>query len=166
MIGVEKMVEELRVGISDYKVSEAPNRLITLGLGSCVGIAIYDKKTKKGGLSHIMLPDSTFFTREMKPEKFADLALPLMVEEISKNKINRNLVAKIAGGASMFNFSDNGASGGIGQKNILAVEQKLKEMGIPILGSNTGGNKGRTMIVDLETFDVSIRTVDREIIKL
>ncbi|NLY47011.1 MAG: chemotaxis protein CheD, partial [Tissierella sp.] len=98
--------------------------------------------------------------------KFADLALPMMVEEISKSKVNRNLVAKIAGGASMFNFSDNGANDGIGQKNILAVEKKLKEMGIPILGSDTGGNKGRTMIVDLETFIVSIRTVNREIINL
>ncbi|NLY46747.1 MAG: chemotaxis protein CheD, partial [Tissierella sp.] len=104
------MAEEIRVGISDYKVSVSPNRLITLGLGSCVGVAIYDKVTKKGGLSHIMLPDSTFFTRDMKPEKFADLALPMMVEEISKSKVNRNLVAKIAGGASMFNFSDNGAN--------------------------------------------------------
>lgn len=166
MIGAETMVEEIRVGISDYKVSQSPNRLITLGLGSCVGVAIYDKVTKKGGLSHIMLPDSTFFTREMKAEKFADLALPKMVEEISRSKSNRNLVAKIAGGASMFNFSDDGPNMAIGQKNILAVEKKLKEMGIPILASDTGGNSGRTMIVDLETFVVSIRTVNREITKL
>ncbi|MFY9612497.1 MAG: FliM/FliN family flagellar motor switch protein [Tissierellaceae bacterium] len=88
---------EIRVGISDYKVSQSPNRLLTLGLGSCVGVAIYDTETKKGGLSHIMLPDSTFFKREMKPEKFADLAIPMMVEEISGGSPSRNLVAKIAG---------------------------------------------------------------------
>lgn len=160
------MAIEIRVGISDYKVSQSPNKLITLGLGSCVGVAIYDKVTKKGGLSHIMLPDSTFFKREMKPEKFADLAIPMMVEEISKNKSNRNMVAKIAGGASMFNFSDNGLNNNIGEKNVLAVEKKLKEMGIPILASDTGGNKGRTMIVDLENFNISIRSVNKEVIIL
>lgn len=159
-------VEEIRVGISDYKVSQSPNRLITLGLGSCVGVAIYDKVTKRGGLSHIMLPDSTFFKREMKPEKFADLALPLMVEEISPNRSTRNLVAKIAGGASMFSFSDKGLNNNIGDKNVLAVREKLEELGIPILASDTGGKSGRTMIVDLEDFNVTIRTVNRELINL
>ena len=164
--GDKRMSIEIRVGIADYKVSQSPNRLITLGLGSCVGIAIYDNLTKVGGLSHIMLPDSTFFKRDMKPEKFADLAIPILVKEISKGRMNRNIVAKIAGGASMFNFSDNGINNNIGQKNIMAVEKKLKEMGIPILASDTGGNKGRTMIVDLENFNVSIKTVNKEVIKL
>ncbi|MDR7869627.1 MAG: chemotaxis protein CheD [Tissierellaceae bacterium] len=159
-------LKEIRVGISDYKVSHSPNRLITLGLGSCVGIAIYNKKTKIGGLSHIMLPDSTFFSKEMKPEKFADLAIPAMINEISKDTIGKDLVAKIAGGANMFNFSDNGLNSNIGGKNVLAVEKILKELGIPILARDTGGNKGRTMIVDLETFVVSIKTVEKKILYL
>ncbi|NLI65634.1 MAG: chemotaxis protein CheD [Tissierellia bacterium] len=156
---------EIRVGISDYKVSQSPNRLLTLGLGSCVGVAIYDTETKKGGLSHIMLPDSTFFKREMKPEKFADLAIPMMVEEISGGSPSRNLVAKIAGGASMFNFSDNDINN-IGEKNVQAVKETLKRLNIPILASDTGGDKGRTMIVDLRDFAVSIRLINREIIQL
>ncbi|NLN14044.1 MAG: chemotaxis protein CheD [Tissierellia bacterium] len=159
------MTIEIKVGIGDYKVSQSPNRLITLGLGSCVGIALYNKKTKVGGLAHIMLPDSTLFTKKMKEEKFADLAIPLMVREINKSYDSSNLIAKIAGGASMFKFGDNDTDS-IGYKNVLAVEQKLRELGIPILGRDTGGNKGRTMMVDLEDFTVSIRTVDREIIKL
>ena len=112
-----------------------------------------------------MLPDSTLFTTKMTEEKFADLAIPLMVREINKSYDSSNLIAKIAGGASMFKFGDNGTDS-IGYKNVLAVEQKLRELGIPILGRDTGGNKGRTMMVDLEDFTVSIRTVDREIIKL
>src|SRR5690554_289559 len=156
---------EIRVGISDYKVSQSPNRLLTLGLVSCVGVAIYDTETKKGGLSHIMLPDSTFFKREMKPEKFADLAIPMMVEEISGGSPSRNLVAKIAGGASMFNFSDNDINN-IGEKNVQAVKETLKRLNIPILASDTGGDKGRTMIVDLRDFAVSIRLINREIIQL
>ncbi len=156
---------EIKVGISDYKVAKSPGRLITLGLGSCVGIAIYDKKNRIGGLSHIMLPDSTLFNRGIKIEKFADLAIPHMVEEITNGSRNINLVAKIAGGASMFNFTDE-ASGNIGHRNVLAVEKVLKELKIPILGKHTGGNMGRTMIVDLENFIVDIRMVNREIITL
>lgn len=156
---------EIKVGISDYKVTKAPNKLITLGLGSCVGIAIYDKRTKIGGLSHIMLPDSSLFFRDIRPEKFADLAIPKMVEEISNGKGTENLVAKIAGGASMFSFSDE-KNGNIGKRNVIAVEKKLKELGIPILAKHTGGNMGRTMIVDLEDFTVNIRMVNRELITL
>lgn len=160
------MANEIKVSISDYKVSESPNKLITLGLGSCVGIAIYDKNSKVGGLSHIMLPDSNFFSNNIKPEKFADLAIPLMVEEITKGKSNRSLVAKIAGGASMFNFPDKKDSDGIGSRNVEAVISVLKKLGIPILASETGGKIGRTMIVDLDNFDVSIRTANREIVTL
>lgn len=156
---------EIKVGISDYKVAKSPYKLITLGLGSCVGIAIYDKVDKVGGLSHIMLPDSTLFRREVKVEKFADLAIPKMVEEITKGSRNKNLIAKIAGGASMFSFTDE-TNGNIGYRNVVAVEKKLKELGIPILGKHTGGNIGRTMIVDLQDFTVNIRMVNREIITL
>lgn len=157
------MTKEIRVGISDYKVSQAPDKLITLGLGSCVGIAIYDEKTKIGGLSHIMLPDSTAFTRDIKPEKFADLAIPKMIDEITGGKSASKLIAKIAGGASMFNFSDSSSDNSIGDRNVVAVEKKLKELGIPIISSDTGGNIGRTMIVDLQNFNISIRTANREI---
>lgn len=159
------MIQEIKVGISDYKVTSPPNTLITLGLGSCVGIAIYDKRSQRGGLSHIMLPDSTLFSRNVKTEKFADLAIPAMVKEISQGGTHRGLIAKIAGGASMFNFTDE-KNGNIGYRNVLAVEAILKEMGIPVLGKHTGGNSGRTMIVDLSTFDVTVRMINREIITL
>lgn len=158
----DKVTNRIKVGISDYKVSKSPDILMTLGLGSCVGIAIYDKETQIGGLSHIMLPDSTFFNRDIKPEKFADLAIPKMVDEITKGKRNSKLIAKIAGGSSMFNFSDINMHNNIGERNVIAVKAKLKEMGIPIVASHTGGSIGRTMIVDLETFQVSIKTGSNE----
>lgn len=152
------MSEQLKVGISDYKVSEAPNTIITLGLGSCVGIAIYDRRKKRGGLSHIMLPDSTSFTKNIKIPKFADLAIPEMVKEICGGRTCTGLVAKIAGGASMFNFQST--NGSIGDRNVEAVERILKEMNIPILSKDVGGNVGRTMVLDLESFDVEIRMVN------
>ena len=160
------MADELRVGISDYKLAEQPQSLITVGLGSCVGIALYDPKTKIGGLSHIMLPDSTAFREVNKIEKFADLAIPHMVSEINKRTNNNPLVAKIAGGASMFEFSKVLPHGSIGDRNILAVKEVLKQLGIPLLANHTGGKMGRTMIIDLTTFTVTIRMVNREIIVL
>ena len=158
------MSNELRIGIADYKVSDSPDKLITLGLGSCVGIAIYDGRTKRGGLSHIMLPDSTSFTKDIKVAKFADLAIPTMIKEITNGKSSRGLVAKIAGGASMFSFSNN--SNNIGQRNVEAVEEVLKSLNIPIISSDTGGKIGRTMVVDLDTFTVAIKNGSKEILRL
>ena len=158
------MSDELRVGISDYKVAQQPQTLITVGLGSCVGIALYDPKTKIGGLSHIMLPDSSAFKDTNKVEKFADLAVPHMVSEINKLTNNNPLIAKIAGGASMFQFSKDLPHGSIGDRNILAVEKVLQQLGIPLLAAHTGGNMGRTMSIDLATFTVTVRMVNREII--
>jgi chemotaxis protein CheD len=156
--------KQLKVGIADYKVASDPDTLITIALGSCVGIAIFDRTRKTGGLSHIMLPDSTAFTKEMKPEKFADLAIPMMVKEISGGRLkNRNLVAKIAGGASMFNFPDRKTTMEIGQRNVEAVERILKELDIPIIGRHTGGSIGRTMVVSLSDFKVEIRMASQNI---
>lgn len=155
-----------RVGISEFKVSQAPKQLITIGLGSCVGIAIYDTINKIGGLSHVLLPDSGSFTTIEKPEKFANLAIPLMVNEIKRKSRNTRLVAKIAGGASMFFQSEENEFGGIGKKNVEASLKVLEELKIPVIGENTGGIIGRTMMVNLENFQVTIRTVDKKIIIL
>lgn len=160
------MSNQIKINISDYKIGKSPDTLMTLGLGSCVGIAIYDEKNKVGGLSHIMLPDSRQFKRDIKVQKFADLAIPQMVEEIKSKTKTSKLVAKIAGGSSMFNFPDRYPENSIGYRNVIAVEKILNELKIPLLASNTGGKIGRTMIVDLDTFTVSIMTANREIISL
>lgn len=155
----------IRVGISDYHISKSPNSLVTLGLGSCVGIAIYDKWSKVGGLSHILLPSSLGFTAIDRYEKFADLALPKMIEEIENKSGTKYLVAKIAGGSSMFTSKDNGIER-IGDRNVKAVMEILDSYNIPIIGSHTGGNLSRTMTVDLNTFDVLITVGNNQIAKI
>lgn len=155
-------MEQLKVGIADYKITKAPNSLITVGLGSCVGIALLNRKNNVGSLLHIMLPDSTYFKDTSKWEKFADLAIPKVVEEIGGNDSN-NVVAKIAGGASLFNLTSTSKKLQIGKRNIEMVKQTLNNLSIPILGEHLGGNSGRTMIVDLENFKVTVRMVNRDI---
>ena len=160
--------EELHVGISEYKIAQAPTRLITVGLGSCIGTIIYDEASHIGGLSHIMLPDSQPFLhkREIKPEKFADLALPAMVAEL-KLKIRRpRFQAKIVGGANMFQFQTLDAASNIGHRNIEAVAEVLDQLNIPIVAKHVGGSAGRTMVVDLQDFKTMVRQVKQEIVYL
>lgn len=161
------MLEEaIKVGIGDYKVANAPQSLITVALGSCVGIALYDPISKVGGLSHIMLPDSTAFRGEKKVEKFADLAIPSLVEDLKKIGASPRLEAKIAGGASMFKLKNSIAREQIGQRNIAAVKQVLSDLRIPIIGEHTGEDYGRTMWLDLEDLSVTVRTAQREYLDL
>jgi chemotaxis protein CheD len=151
---------EIKVGIADLNMAFSPDKLITVGLGSCVGIAIYDKSSGIGGLAHIMLPDSSQFNKITNQIKFADLAIPILVEDmIKKGAKIRNMNAKIAGGASMFNFSDKSIVMDIGSRNGIAVKNALKILSIPIVAEDIGGNKGRTLIFDTANGILSIRTV-------
>ena len=151
---------EIKVGIADLNMAFSPDKLITVGLGSCVGIAIYDKSAGIGGLAHIMLPDSSQFNKITNQIKFADLAIPILVEDmIKKGAKLRNMNAKIAGGASMFNFSDKSIIMDIGSRNGIAVKNALKILTIPIVAEDIGGNKGRTLIFDTASGILSIRTV-------
>jgi chemotaxis protein CheD len=152
--------KEIRVGIADLNIGCSEEILITIGLGSCVGIAIYDSYKKIGGLAHIMLPDSTQFNKITNKVKYADLAIPILVEDmVKKGAVRRNLKAKIAGGASMFNFSDKSMIMDIGSRNSKSVKKVLGELSIPIISEEIGGNKGRTMIFDTSNGAVSIKTV-------
>jgi chemotaxis protein CheD len=107
-----------------------------------------------------MLPDSTQFNNLANPHKFADLAIPILVEKLEKMGANkRNIKAKIAGGASMFSFSDKSMIMDIGGRNSTAVKNVLIKFSIPLISEDVGGNKGRTMIFDTSNGIVQIKTV-------
>ena len=149
---------QIKVGIADLNFVLPPGTIITIGLGSCVGIALYDSTKKIAGLSHIMLPDSTQFKNNNTPMKFADTAIPMLIDKlIEAGCLKSSLKAKIAGGASMFNFKDKTLVSDRGQRNAEAVKLALKKEGIPIVAEALGGNKGRTMIVNSEDGSVTIR---------
>lgn len=158
---------EVKVGIADLNIVLDPGSIMTIGLGSCVGIALYDKSKRLAGLAHIMLPDSTQFKAANNPMKFADLAVPMLIEKMEKSGANkRNFTAKIAGGASMFNFTDKSIISDIGKRNSDAVKKALKSQGIPIIAEETGGDKGRTMIVEASTGKVTLKVVGQGIVEL
>ncbi|MDI3280798.1 MAG: chemotaxis protein CheD [Bacillota bacterium] len=138
----------------------APGVLITSGLGSCVGVAIYDPQAKVGGLAHVMLPDSQQARSTENRAKFADTALPDLVEKLEELGARRHrLVVKIAGGAQMFSFSKNDERFSVGRRNVEATKRVLGELGLRITGEDTGGNHGRTMIFTTSDGQVLIKTI-------
>ncbi|MDA8210931.1 MAG: chemotaxis protein CheD [Clostridia bacterium] len=156
------MEHVVKVGMCDLKTAKPPQRLLTSGLGSCVGICLYDPVTKTGGMAHIMLPDSAQARGNTNPAKFADTAIPLLIEEmLALGAVKSRLVAKIAGGAQMFDFATNSEVMRVGDRNSKAVAAKLKQEGIPILVNDTGGNFGRTIEFDTVDGKLYIRTLDK-----
>lgn len=158
------MGEMIKVGMADLKACKAPHALTTLGLGSCVGVCLYDPVTKVSGMAHVMLPDSRQITREVtNPMKFADTGIDMLVKQMtSLGADKRRLKAKIAGGAQMFAFNGaNSSIGRVGDRNVEAVKIKLKELGIPILAEDTGANYGRTIEFYSEDARLRIRAVGK-----
>lgn len=150
----------IKVGMADLNVVKAPHILTTLGLGSCVGIALYDSVTKIGGLAHIMLPDSKQIKNNSNVAKFADTAIVKLKEDMISAGANSNrLTAKIAGGAHMFEFKNMDDMMRIGTRNVAAVTQVLQELNVPILASDTGNNYGRTIELHTATGILLVRTI-------
>ena len=159
------MSEVIKVGMADLKTCVSPNSVTTLGLGSCVGIAIRDTSNKIGGLAHIMLPDSkSMRNAPTNIAKFADTGIEELVRQMEALGAKRSrMVAKIAGGADMFNFQGNSTIGMVGERNAQASKAKLNELKIPILAEDIGANYGRTVIFYPETGEFHIRAVGKSV---
>jgi chemotaxis protein CheD len=156
------MGEMIKVGMADLKICISPNAITTLGLGSCVGVAIRDPQTKVGGLAHVMLPDSKSVNNNSNVAKFADTGVEELVRQMEKaGAVRRRMVAKIAGGAQMFALQSKSDLMRVGDRNVEAVKKKLKELGISLLAQDTGENFGRTVEFYPETGDYIIKSVGK-----
>jgi len=153
----------VKVGIADMNIAKAPDKIRTSGLGSCVGIVLYDERSTTVGMVHVMLPDSTLGrTDKINLAKFADTGITAMVEQLKIEGIQPyKLRAKIAGGAQMFQFTSSRDTMRIGPRNVEAVKEYLKKFSIPIVAEDTGGNSGRTIEFDPTTKLLNIRTVNQ-----
>ncbi len=147
-----------KVGMADAKAAKDGDSLRTLGLGSCVGITLYDELTKVGGMAHIMLPVSNV-DKEVNPAKYADTGIPYLLEMVlSLGAAKPRLKAKIAGGAQMFANAHGLEVIRVGPRNVEAVQEALGKLNIPIVASAVGGNFGRTIELDCTTGKLGIRT--------
>ena len=156
------MSKVIKVGMADLNICKSPDIITTLGLGSCIGLTLYDPVTKIGGMVHYMLPDSTQMRNNSNIAKFADTGIEELLQRVIRAGANRNrLVSKIAGGAKMFEVSGTDTIGSIGEKNALASKKKLRELGIRLIAEDTGLNYGRTVELHCDTGEYYIKSVGK-----
>lgn len=155
------MIETVRVGMAEYKAARSPAILISLGLGSCVGVALYESTKKIGGLAHIMLPDSDLSSKkDFNPGKFADTAIEMLIQDMVSIGVDpKRLTGKIAGGAQMFQIKSDNPIMQIGRRNVEAVKSKLATLNIGIISEDVEGNYGRTIEFNCETGELTIKTI-------
>ncbi|MDD6797206.1 MAG: chemotaxis protein CheD [Bacteroides sp.] len=158
------MGEMIKVGMGDLKACKYPDALTTLGLGSCIGVALYDPVTKVSGLLHFMLPDSTQIRNNSNRAKFADTGIEDLISlMISMGANSGRLVAKIAGGAQMFSTAGMSEMLCVGQRNSEAAKNELSKRHIRLLAEDTGLNYGRTVEFYSETGEYKIKSVGKGI---
>ena len=161
------MGKRIRIKMADLNTGQEGDILITSGLGSCVGVTLYDEKLKIGGMAHVMLPEFPQNKDDGNPAKYADTALDMLINELKNEGASKfRFEAKMAGGAQMFKFSNSSDKMRIGARNVEAVTEYLEKNNIPIKGSEVGENYGRTMEFDVATGKATIKTVKKEDIVL
>ncbi|HEY5517722.1 MAG TPA: chemotaxis protein CheD [Coriobacteriia bacterium] len=149
--------DRIIVGVGEIDCAFEPRILITQALGSCVGVALWDPRVRVGGLAHVMLPTALGSAQTGRRHRFADIAVPALVERmVDLGAGRRRMVAKLAGGASMF----RGESGTdtIGDRNVAAVRDQLERAGVPVSAADTGGSHARTIELSPGTGILLIRS--------
>lgn len=159
----------VKVGMADLNILAGAGSLKTTGLGSCVGLTLYDPVARISGMAHIMLPSSTIAREgsELNKAKYADTAIPELIERMrNTGAVLPRMVAKMAGGAQMFAFAMASESMRIGPRNVDSCKSLLDTYGIPLAAEDTGGNYGRTIELLGDTGVLVIRSVNQEIKEL
>lgn len=157
------MEKAQHVGMADVVLVKHPGKLVSLGLGSCIGLVIYDETAKVAAMAHIMLPESRSAgsKEELKPGKFADTAVPTLIDMVTKAGAKKDrLKAKMAGGSQMFNVP--GSKSGflaVGARNSEEAEKHLKHYGIKLVASDTGGNRGRSVEFSTDDWILVVKTL-------
>jgi len=160
----ETKPERLKVGIAEYEITTDAAVLTTSGLGSCIGIALYDETTGAAGLVHIMLPTADDVEGGNRA-KFADTGVTELVEALEAVGASPSTMqAKIAGGSDMLDFSENGSS--IGSRNLAQVRETLAEFDIPIAGEDVGGDHGRSLQLEADSGDLVVKSANTESVVL
>lgn len=155
----------ITIGISEIAVTGAPGVLVSYGLGSCVAIALYDAEKRIGALAHPLLPEPAGKNNIMaKSSKYVSHAVDLMVEELAERGCaTGRLVAKLVGGAVMFDSPYNRYREAIGQRNLEAAVSALARHAIPIVAQDTGDDYGRTLEFYTETGTIVVKAVQQPV---
>jgi chemotaxis protein CheD len=150
----------IEVQMGKMELAQAPERLVTRGLGSCLGITIYDPIKKIGAMVHPMLPDIDKSKIKSNQSRFVNSGIRLAMQELEKKGCFRSrFEVKMFGGAHMFSFINTDSALNVGQKNIEMAHAVFQEFNMKILAEEVGGTFGRTIELDTETGKVLVKTV-------
>ena len=152
---------EVRVKVADYAVRRGDSVIVTIGLGSCVAIALYDREAQVGGLAHVLLPSKSMSRETSNPAKFPETIVPIMLEEMrtAGSRAAARISAKIVGGASMFGQLALNGGINVGERNVAATREVLAAAGIPVLAEDTGLDYGRSVYFHLDDGRVEVRSL-------
>ena len=146
-----------RVCIAQARIDRAPTTLKAYGLGSCIAVGLYDPESRIGGMGHMLLPCRPKKNPLGSESKYVDAGILQMVDELVRAGADRdNLVAKVTGGANMFESTYQTLVHSIGARNAKSARDTLAGLGIPLLGEEVGGNRGRTVEFDLATGNMMV----------
>ncbi len=157
------LTRDIRVKVADYAVRRGGHVIITIGLGSCVAIALYDRVTRIGGLAHILLPNRAMSRETSNPAKFPETIVPVMLEEMRRlgSSPTAAISAKIVGGASMFGQLTGGTGINVGERNVISTKDVLAAASIPLLAEDTGLDYGRSVYFHLDDGRVEVRSLKK-----
>jgi chemotaxis protein CheD len=161
------MAGEQMVRVAEIKAATGDQILCTLGLGSCVGIALYDATARVGGLAHILLPSLSLSRNSQAPGRFPQSAVPALITEMSALGADpRRLFARLVGGASMFANLNAPGSIQMGDRNVVACREVLSAHGIPVVAEAVGGGQGRSMWFHTADGKIEVRSVGSSVYEL
>ena len=151
---------ERLVRVAEWAVERGDAVIVTLGLGSCVAIMLHDPEAALGGMAHVLLPSRSLARDAGNPAKFPETAVPLLLERLTALGASRaRLLAKLAGGASMFAPLMSPGAVQMGERNVLAVRETLRRHGIPVVAEAVGGERGRSVRFHVRSGRVEVRAV-------
>lgn len=151
---------EVVVRVADLRAGVAHDTLMTVGLGSCVAIVLYDAQARVGGMAHILLPSPALSRNDSNPAKFPQSAVPRLIELMADRGARvQRITARLAGGASMFSALAPPGTIQMGERNLVAARQVLSSYGVPLVGEAVGGDFGRTVRLRVSDGRVEVTTV-------
>lgn len=152
------MSDERRVvRVGEMAVRPAPGRLVTLGLGSCIAIVLHDPVAKVGGMAHVLLPAPPLEGDDDRVGRYAATAPAALLREMTgRGAVAARVRACLAGGAAMFTNLSAPGTIQVGQRNLVAAREALRELGVAVAGEAVGGGHGRNVEIDTDSGEVLV----------
>ena len=155
------------LGLGEYAVRRGAVQLAALGLGSCVALVLHDATRQVGAMAHVVLPSQSLSRDRSRPARFAETAVPLLVEEMVRHGADAlEVTVRLIGGAAMFRALIPAGTSHMGQRNVSACRLAVRKAGLRLIAEAVGGDHGRSVWFDVATGQVTVRSVAEEPVEL